>query len=292
MERELWRILYLLAQELDTPWGSWRYSTADVLGVYFWAVVHDRPTCWAADAKQWPDKLRPALLPPQSTLSRRLRRPRTVELMTAVEEHLLTLIVVGDCLVHIIDGKALAVSSVSKDPDTGYGRGAGTSQKGYKLHVVWNGGPMPIAWGLSPMNVSEKTMARHLIPTLPSGGYLLADSQYDANPLYDLAAAAGFQLVAKKTKDRGRGGLGHRRQSAGRLRSVELLTTVFGGALYNQRNAIERYFGSWVSSGGGLGPLPAWVRRFSRVRHWIQAKILVAGARWLFLQEQHKLALA
>jgi hypothetical protein len=292
MERELWRILYLLTQELDNPFGAWLYSTTDVLAAYFWAVLHDRPTSWAADPRQWPDDLRPALLPCQSTLSRRLRRPKTVELMTAVEEHLLALIVVGSCLVQIIDGKALAVSGVSKDPDTGYGRGAGGNQKGYKFHAVWGVGPMPIAWGLAPMNVSEKTMARHLIPTLPGGGYLLADSQYDANPLYDLAAEAGFQFVAKKTKDRGRGGLGHRRQSAGRLRSIELLTTAFGRALSNYRNTIECRFGAWVSFGGGLAPLPAWVRRFSRVRNWVQAKILVSGVRWLFLHESHKLALA
>jgi Transposase DDE domain len=292
MERELWTILYRLTRKLDKPWGNWKYSTADVLATYFWAVLHDRPTNWAADPKQWPDDLRPALLPPQSTLSRRLRRPRTVELMTAVEEHLLGLIVVGSCLVRIIDGKALAVSGVSKDPDVGYGRGAGGNQKGYKFHAVWAAGPIPIAWGLAPMNVSEKAMARHLIPTLPGGGYLLGDSQYDANPLYDLAAATGFQFVAIKIKDRGRGGLGHRRQSAGRLRSIELLKTAFGRALRNHRNAIERCFGTWVSFGGGLGPLPAWVRRFSRVRNWVQAKILVAGVRSLFFRDQHKLAYA
>lgn len=292
MERELWRILYRAAQELDNPWGGWRYCTADVLAVYFWAVVHDRPTSWAAQPKQWPDDLRPAVLPSQSTLSRRLRRPKTVELMTAVEEHLLALIVVGSCLVQTIDGKALAVSGVSKDPDTGYGRGAGGNQKGYKLHAVWGSGPMPIAWALAPMNVSEKTMAGYLIPTLPGGGYLLADSQYDANYLYDLATEAGFQLVAEKTQDRGRGGLGHRRQSAGRLRSIDLLATEFGRALYNQRNAIERRFGAWTSFGGGLAPLPAWVRRFGRVRSWVQAKILVNGARWLLLHEPHKLAVA
>jgi hypothetical protein len=292
MERELWRILYRLTRELDKPWGRWRYATTDVLAAYFWSVVHDRPTSWAADRKNWPDDLRPALLPPQSTLSRRLRRPRTVELMTEVEEHLLALIAVGQWLVQIIDGKPLAVSGVSKDSDAGYGRGAGGNQKGYKLHAVWSSGPMPIAWGLAPMNVSEKTMARHLIPTLPGGGYLLADSQYDANPLYDAAAQAGFQLVAKKIKDRGRGGLGHRSQSAGRLHSIEVQATAFGGSLWDQRNAIERYFGAWVSTGGGLGSLPAWVRRFGRVRNWIQAKILIAGVRWLFLREPNKLALA
>jgi len=290
MERELWKILYRLTRELDRPWGEWRYATADVLAAYFWAVVHDRPTSWAADPMNWPNDLRPSSLPPQCTLSRRLKRPKTVERMTEVEERLLALIAVGCWLVQIIDGKPLAVSNVSKDSEAGYGRGAGGNQKGYKLHAVWGNGPMPIAWGLAPMNVSEKTMARHLIPTLPGGGYLLGDSQYDANPLYDLAAEAGFQLVAQKIKDRGCGGLGHRRQSDGRLRSIEILATTYGESLCDQRNAIERYFGAWVSSGVGLSSLPAWVRHFGRVRNWIQAKILIAGVRWLFLREPHKLA--
>jgi len=282
----------MLACKFDSPWGNWRYSTADVLGVYFWAVVHDRPTSWAADPKQWPDDVRPAKLPSQSTLSRRLRQSKTVDLMTTVENHLFMLTMVGCCLVQIIDGKALAVSSVSRDADTGYGRVMGKSQKGYKLHAAWGASPMPTAWALAPMNISEKTVARYLIPTLPGGGYLLGDPQYDVNYLYDLSAENGFQLVAKKTKDRGCGGLGHRRQSPGRLRSIELLTTAFGHSLYNQRNAIECRFGTWTSFACGLSPLPAWVRRFSRVRNWIQAKIVVMGARWLLLHKTNKPAFA
>ena len=292
MERELWRVLYLLARKLDRPWGHWRYSTAEVVAVYFWAVVHDRPTSWATRPEHWPADLQPAWLMPQCTLSRRLRRPEAVELMTAVEQHLVVLLVLGRYWVHMIDAKALPVSKVSKDPDIGYGRGAGAFQVGYKLYAVWSVGPMPLAWGLAPMNVSEKTMARGLIPTLPGGGYLLGDPEYDANPLYDLATEAGFQLVAKKRNHRGRGGLGHRRQSPGRLRSMELLQTQFGHELFNQRNAIECRFGTLTSTGGGLAPLPAWVRRFHRVRNWVQAKIIAAGLRWLLLREPKKLALA
>jgi Transposase DDE domain len=289
MERELWTSLYLLARKLGNSWGHWRYSTAEVLGIYFWAVVHDRPTRWAVDPDEWPDDLRPDWLPSQSTMSRRLRSPETVELMTSVEQQLVILLTLGRSLVHVVDGKALAVSAVSKDPDTGYGRGAGANQKGYKLHAIWSRGPIPLAWGLAPMNASEKTMARHLIPTLPGGGYLLGDVQYDVSDLYDLAAEAGFQLVAKKTKGLG---LGHRRQPLSRLRSIELLTTEFGRALYNQRNAIECHFGTLTSVGGGLGPLPAWVRRFNRVRNWVQTKILTAGVRWLLIHDPTKLALA
>jgi hypothetical protein len=139
------------------------------------------------------------------------------------------------------------------------------------------------------MNASEKTMARHLIPTLLGGGYLLGDVQYDVGYLYELATEAGFQLVAKKTKGRG---LGHRRQPLGRLRSIELLQTEFGRALYQQRNAIECRFGTLTSIGGGLGPLPTWVRHFNRVRNWVQAKIITVAVRWLLLNEPTKLALA
>ena len=289
MERELWRSLYLLARKLGNPQGSWRYSTAEVLGVYFWAVVHDRPTSWATDPNEWPCDMQPQWLPSQSTMSRRLRKPETVELMTAVEQQLVALLALGRYLVHIVDGKALAVSAVSKDRDTGYGRGAGAPQKGYKLHAIWSGGPIPVAWALAPMNTSEKTMARRLIPTLLGGGYLLGDVQYDVSYLYELATEAGFQLVAQKTKGRG---LGHRRQPVGRLRSIELLQTQFGRELYHQRSAIECRFGTLTSLGGGLGPLPAWVRHFNRVRNWVQAKILAVGVRWLLKNEPQMLALA
>ncbi|QDV75888.1 transposase [Botrimarina mediterranea] len=121
-------------------------------------------------------------------------------------------------------------------------------------------------------------MARWLIEGLAGGGYLLADTEYDANPLYDAAQAEGFQLVAKKRKGKG---LGHQRHSPSRLRSIELLGTAFGAALYRQRTAIETSFGTLVTFGGGLASLPAWVRRFHRVRHWVQAKLLIAGTRSL-----------
>lgn len=292
MERELWRVLYRIVYQLGETWGNWHYSTADILVVYLWAVVHDRPTSWAAKPDNWPTELRPTCLPSQGTLSRRLRTTACVLWMTAVEQHLITLLALGNRLVHSIDGKALGVSLVSKDPEAGYGRGAGGKQKGYKLHAIWADGPMPIAWGVSPMNTSEKRMARGLIKSLPGGGYLLGDTQYDVNYLYDAAEAEGFQFVAKKTASRGKGGLGHRRQAPGRLRSIALLQTPFGRELYKLRRAIEASFGTLVSFGGGLACLPPWVRRFHRVRHWIQAKLIIAGARTLVIKKQTMKALA
>jgi hypothetical protein len=292
MERELWQALYLLAVGLDKRVGRWKYSTAEIVVVYFWAAVHDRPTSWAADPAEWPAELRPVRLPPQSTLSRRLKQGDAVDLMTAVEQQLVMLLNLGQRWIHVLDGKPLAVSPISHDRDAAWGRGARDMQKGYKVHVVWNGGPLFTTWALAPMNMSEKTIARRLMESLVGGGYLLADSQYDTNNLYDAAAKAGFQLVAWKTPSRGKGGLGHRRHSPSRLRSIELLTTRFGAKLYRERNNIERQFGALSSTGGILGPLPSWVRRFHRVRHWVQAKLILNALRWIKNHQPKLLAFA
>jgi hypothetical protein len=278
MERELWSLLYGMARKLDKRWGDWKYSTSDIVATYLWAVVHDRPMCWASDKANWPKGLWTKCLPSQSTLSRRMRGAAAQQLMTAIEQTWLAVVGVSHCLIRLIDGKPLAVSGVTKDADAGYGRGAGGMQKGYKLYAVWGTGPLPLAWGLAAMNKSEKTMARQLIPGLPGGGYLLGDSEYDCNALYDLAHESGYQLLAPKRQKQH--GLGHRRQSPYRLRSIELMTTRFGKSVYRFRRQIERDFGNLTSFGGGLTCLPPWVRRFTRVRNWVNAKLLVNAARW------------
>ena len=44
MERERWLQLYRLACELCRSWGwGYRFSTACIVGVFLWAVIHDRP---------------------------------------------------------------------------------------------------------------------------------------------------------------------------------------------------------------------------------------------------------
>jgi hypothetical protein len=289
MERELWTLLYDIATKLDKQWGRWKYSTSDIVVVYFWCVVHDRPMSWAVIKTNWPADLRPRHLPTQSTLSRRMRSSDAQQLMTRIEEAWLGVVGAGLMLIRRIDGKPLAVSGVTKDADAGYGRGAGCMQKGYKLHAVWAGGPLPLAWGLAAMNVSEKVMARLLIPDLPGGGYLLGDSEFDCNALFDLAHKAAHQLLTPK-RQKGHG-LGHRPQSPYRLRSIELMRGRFGKSLFRFRRQIERDFGNLVSFGGGLACLPPWVRRFPRVRNWVHAKLLVNAARW-FRTHPELLALA
>ena len=281
MERELWKLLYAITTRLDRRFGDWKFSACDILIVYLWAVVHDRPTSWAVDAKVWPEDLRPKCLPSQATMSRRLRKCDVIELMVEVERMCSAL--VGTCCwwLRAIDGKPLPVGGCSKDPDAGFGRGAGGKwQKGYKLHAVWAGGPLPDAWGLAPLNVSEHKIAPDLIRSLPGSGYLLADGHFDSNKIYDVAQQADYQLLAPRRKSK-KGGLGHQYQSPYRLRCIELLRKPFGKSIYQLRGQIERDFGNLTSFGGGLACLPSWVRRFPRVRNWVHAKLLINAARWI-----------
>jgi len=96
-----------------------------------------------------------------------------------------------------IDAHPLTVGGASKDRDARCGFGAGKLAKGYKLHEIRSGKGHIDAWGLTAMADNEKQAAVGLIQQLPQrAGYLVGDSQYDANALYDQAAGRGYQLVA------------------------------------------------------------------------------------------------
>jgi hypothetical protein len=59
-----------------------------------------------------------------------------------------------------------------------------------------------------------------------------------------------------------------------------------GRELLRGRGAIERAFGNAGSFGGGLGPLPNWVRRPGRVERWVWGKLLINAARILHRRQQ------
>jgi len=250
-------------------WGN--FFDFEIVGVYLWAVVHDRPTSWACNARNWPKDLRNQRLPSQSTMSRRMGTTEVQRLMAAMEGSLLRL--QGHGWVKVVDGKPLIVGTHSKDPDSEWGRAGHGYGKGYKLHAIFGDGPLPWQWELTPLNVGEPEVAARLTPALPRGGYLLGDKQYDSNPLHDVALANGYQLVAERKRPGT--DLGHRHHSSGRLRSIELLRNDFGKALYQCRDDVERRFAWLTNHGGGLAPLPNWVRRLSRVRSWVQAKLII-----------------
>jgi hypothetical protein len=277
MERELWLLLYQMALRCDKLTKA-RYRPAVIVGVYAWAVVHDRPVSWSCDPRNWPEALlgEPCFcLPSQSTMSRRLRSADIQRLLD--EASWLLTEVWAFCWVKIIDAKPLPIGGFSKDGDARWGRSVKAFAKGYKFYAIWGAGPMPLVWGLAAMNVSEAVMARQMLVLLEGAGYLLGDSQYDSNRLHALASQHGHQLVAPRKKLGT--GLGHRPHTPQRLRALELLRTPFGQALLNQRNHIERNLGWLTSCAGGLQPLPAWVRRFHRVRLWVHLKLIFNALR-------------
>jgi hypothetical protein len=273
MERELWTALYQLAKACDTvrPWLFVRFRDWEVVVVFLWAVLHDRPVCWACDPINWPKQLWKRDLPSQSTMSRRLRTTEVQHLLHLMEQRMIPLQRGG--WLTMIDGKPLVVGTHSKDADAQWGRAGRGFAKGYKLHAIYADGPLPLAWEVAPLNVGEPDVAARLISTLGRGGYVLGDKAFDSNPLHEVCWAVGAQLVAQRKRPGT--ALGHRRHSPGRLRCIELLEHEFGRALYNCRDDIERQWGWLTNHGGGLAPLPNWVRRAPRVRIWVQAKLII-----------------
>jgi hypothetical protein len=75
-------------------------------------------------------------------------------------------------------------------------------------------------------------------------------------------------------------------QSPDRPRSLAWFRDGLGWALYRERASIERMFGNAGSFGGGLGPLPNWVRRQGRVERWVWCKLAINAARILYRRQQ------
>jgi hypothetical protein len=287
MERELWPVLYHYLQQTAKEVHQ-KYVQIQpwiLVATMLWAALHDRPVRWACNPEHWSTTaLRPLRIPSEATMSRRIDRVATGVFWRALEQNLR-----GSghpALLAFMDGKPLPVGGNSKDPDARWGRGAGALAKGYKLHAVWSTRCLPEAWEVAPLNVSEKEVGQRLIAQLHSGGYLLADGEYDASYLYDQAFAQGYQLVAPYRKAKNPG-CGKHYQSPHRLRSIELLQHAFGKELYKVRTRIERSFGNATSFGGGLAPLSAWVRGLPRVRTWIWAKLLINAVRILTHKDLH-----
>lgn len=205
-------------------------------------------------------------------MSRRLQTVEVQRLLADMERRLAARD--GGGWVMLVDGKPLLVGPCSKDPDAAWGHAYRGWAKGYKVHAIYDGGSIPAAYDVTPLNEPEPDAAARLILSIRrGGGYLLGDKAYDSNPLHDAALAVGCQLVAQRKRPQA--GLGHRRHSPGRLRSIELLRGRFGQQLYAYREQVERNFAWLTNHAGGLAPLPNWVRRIGRVRSWVQAKMII-----------------
>ena len=287
MEHQLWLAIVAVLREIDKsrPRTDVRFSDQRIVAVFYWAVLHDRPLSWAAARQNWPIWLRRQPLPSCSTLSRRLRSQRVLALLQALDQRLVRQTRAG-CLVWLLDGKPLTISGVSKDRQAGYGRAARSMAKGYKLHVLMAADNTLAEWRLAPMNVDERQMAARMLRRASAQGYVVTDANYDSNALHRICDERGdLQLVAPRRYGPGKG-TGHRRQAAGRRRSMALLvgpSAAFGRGLLAQRSSIERRFGNLTNWGGGLTHLPPWVRTYRRVHRWVQAKLVLQA-----LKVQHQ----
>ncbi len=287
MEGELFWELYPLVQEEAKLCGrpKWvQISDVMIVLVFFWAVLHDRPIAWACERRHWPDDWDGPELPSAATMSRRLRRLSCWRLITGVYDRLRYVIPWAWTLCWRIDTKPLVVGGFSKDRDARRGYATGGMARGYKLAVVWAKSVVPDAVTIAPLNVSDPSCAVNLIDQMArrnpqASGYLLADATHDSNPLHEYAAAHSFQLLTPRKKPGTE--LGHRDHSPARLRSIEMLEgpSPFGKSLYQERGNIERDLAHLCGFGGGLQPLPSWVRHPRRIARWVIAKLIINGLR-------------
>jgi len=280
MEYQLLKEIVAVLARLNKPRTPTRYafSDADIVRVYYWSVLCDRPTSWACLKEHWPLPLRRRPLPSQPTMSRRLRSPSVVALLNALERRVIA--PKGPGLFWMIDGKPLPIGGCSKDRQAGYGKAAGAKAKGYKWHALVGPAGALAQWRVAPMNKDERVMAERLVKAAPAEvvGYLVADANFDSNPLHRVCDDRGnLPLVTPRRYGPGKG-TGHRKQTAGRLRCIALTESpfpAFAQGLLKDRAEIERRFGNLGNWGGGLTCLPAWVRTHRRVRRWVQAKLVL-----------------
>jgi hypothetical protein len=283
MELELWSETSAAISAVAVGWARHardQHSTALIVRVYHWACLHDRPVSWACKPFNWKPSVRPEVLPDQSTMSRRTRRPDFMDFLKRIGERMNGK--AKPAMVKVVDGKPLELPNHSTDRDATWSRGVSRTSLGYKLHAVFSGHPMPDAFAITTLNVCEKRMAARLIRRAPGFGYLLGDAHYDASWLFDDCHAHHHQLVCPRAKPGT--GEGHHYISPHRRRAIAMLEVSdavnrFGHDLYDRRTGIERDFSQLVCFGAGLGALPAWVRRIWRVRHWVMNKLLINAAR-------------
>lgn len=286
MERELWRWIVWALKRLPRRCPvRGVYDNRQILAVALWAALHDRPIWWACQRCNWPVQAWRRRLPDQSTMSRRLRDTLLLDdLQQLVQIMQRRDGVEGSTL--IVDGKPLAVSEFTGDPEAVTGWGAGRHAKGYKLHALIDSAHRLLAWEVRPMKDSEQAVACELVARASSqslllqGTTLLGDANYDSRHLYAAASAAGIRLLAQRRLP-GRGITRGKVQHPDRLRAISFLEGDPHALAEFKilRSAIERYFGTLATAGGGLHALPSWIRRLHRVRVWVSAKLALNVAR-------------
>jgi hypothetical protein len=280
MEGHVMRIIDGLLSEIEGKSPDCCYSDRDILRVTLWGILHDRPMSWACRPENWPDTLRPAKLPDDSTLSRRWKKSGLMEKAYALHEASVRRFgEVGRYAA--VDGRPLPVGGCSKDPDARSGRAAGGMGKGYKMHALTSLRHVILTYEIRPLNEAEPTIALTLMKKAPKQvARLVGDGNYDSMRLHRAALSVGMKLYTPLRNNR----VG-RRQQARRLHLLRLWNRSVGRRLMKSRDEIERAFGQATSIAIGFKGLPAWARRSHRVYRWMWGKNLLHHA-WLLTKLQ------
>jgi hypothetical protein len=277
MDSHTWKLVYQCIRRADRSIPRFgrraRYSDGQIVAMYMWSVMHDRPLCWACNRENYSSRYRPRRLPSVSQFCKRIKTDRCDAILQFVHEVLSEMESFTE--LSFIDGRAMRVGPCTKDHEAKSGRVPGGMAKGYKLHA-WGteDGRIPI-WSVMPLNASEKKVAEELLRYGRASGLILADGAYDSGRLYDQVDDDGGLFITPLPANAGQG---HRQQSAARLRAIDLWRSL-GGYVYRKRVGIERTFAHQSAFGGGLAPLPPWVRTLPRVRRWIGTKLIIYHAR-------------
>lgn len=283
MDREIWRCLMVATQGIDRcmprPRRRFEFSDSLILRMYLWAVLNDRPMYWACDRTHYNRLFRPQQLPSVSQFARRVASPRFRQLLKVLQRRL-TKREHESMVLAYLDGKALAVNESSKDPDAKTGRGNGVFSRGYKLHVLADSSGKICDQRVRPLNEAEQPIAMRLACSVRPGTCVLADGNYDSGSLYERIRKRGSQLLTPMRQlpqsPRRIAGMPLGRRMAMEAWTLDPATC---HRFYRLRGGVERTFAHLTSFAGGLGPLPAWVRRLRRVERWVAAKIAIYHAR-------------
>ena len=286
MDQNQWRIMHqsiTRATRRLRPDPRQTYSDRLIVAMYFWAVGHDRAMMWACDRANYHGLFRPRRLPSVSQFHRRVKSERVQQILQHVHDDLAR--VDQPTATLVVDGKALVINPVSRDPDARWGHTfAKRLGVGYKLHAYSTEDQRILCWCVRPLNEYEAHVATLLLDWLPPPSertLILADGNYDTHDFYKAVSDHGAKLLTALRREPAKHPVTLRQMGKDRreaLRLHEQKPSLVRMAM-RTRPTIERTFANATNYGGGLGPLPAFVRRLPRVRRWVGAKICLYHAR-------------
>lgn len=292
--RLLQRIIVKAARSLPKD-RRLRFSDALIVAMYFWAVKHDRAMMWACDRSHYHGLFRPRRLPSVSQFHRRIKSPRVQLLLGRLHGELAG--VDSPTAMLVIDGKSLPINPVTRDPDARWGHTFGRQQLGigYKLHAYVTEDQRILCWCVRPLNEYEATIATLMLDYLPpasSRTLILGDANYDTHDFYKAVSRHGAKLLTGLRREPAKHPVTRRQMGKDRREALDLYeqNEPLVRMTMRVRPVVERTFANATNYGGGLGPLPAFVRRLPRVRRWVGAKIALYHARLKArrLIDQHK----